>query len=180
VTEASIFVVDDSCEDRVSAIADEIGQSVTVQEFVPGPEICVSVFALPDHVVAPPIEAVLAKAPGDPNAVTTIDDNLRRGAVLRRRYAGSLEVVERLVRDASAAFDVLELQSFARMDFRVEDNRRVWITDVGVSPGLAPDNSAFSSVAELGFDYPSFLRIVVAATLASRGLLVLTPEFDGR
>jgi len=72
---------------------------------------------------------------------------------------------------AAISPDVLELRAFARMDFRVDDHGRAWLTDVGVSPGLAPDNSAFSSVFELGFDYPSFLRLVGAATLGSRGLL---------
>ncbi len=85
VTEESIFVVDDTCEERVAAIAEEIGQSATVQEFVAGPEVCVPVFSCPEMVVTPPIEAILTKAPGDGEAVTTIDDNLRHDGVRRRR-----------------------------------------------------------------------------------------------
>jgi D-alanine-D-alanine ligase len=171
VTDGSVFVVDDACEDHVSTIAREIGQSVTVQEFVPGPEICVPIFACPDRVVTPPIEAVLTKAPGDPGAVTTVDDNLQDEGIIRRRYTHPPDVVQRLRESTAAAFDVLELGAFARMDFRVDADGDGWLTDVGVSPGLGQGNSAFSSLAELGFDYASFIRIVVAATLGSRGLL---------
>ena len=171
MTEESIFVVDDTCEERVAAIAEEIGQSATVQEFVAGPEVCVPVFSCPEMVVTPPIEAILTKAPGDGEAVTTIDDNLRHDGVRRRRYEGSPETMKQLYENAARAFDVLELQAFGRIDFRIDSDGRAWVTDVGVSPGLGVDNSAFSSVAELGLDHPRFLRLVVAATLGSRGLL---------
>jgi D-alanine-D-alanine ligase len=171
VHESSVFVVDDECEARAVAIADEIGQPVTIQEFIAGPEVCVSVFSCPEVMVAPPIEAVLTKAPGNPAAITTVDDNLQKGAVSRRRFAGTPELLEQIRESTLAAFDILELEAFARIDFRVDSEGLAWLTDVGVSPGLAEGNSAFSATAELGFDYPEFLRIVIAATLASRGLL---------
>lgn len=171
VTEDSIFVVDDSTVARVAAIAHAIGQAVTVQQFVSGPEICVPVLAIPDRVVTPPVEVVLAKAPGDADAVMTIDDNLEQAAVDYCRFAGSPAVEAQLRASSLGAFEMLELQAFARVDFRVDSGGTAWVTDVGVSPGLSTAGSAFASLAELGFDHPSFLRVVVAATLASRGLL---------
>jgi D-alanine-D-alanine ligase len=171
VTDDSIFTTDASCEERVAAIADAIGQPVTVQEFVSGPEICVPVFADPEHVVTPPVEAVLAKAPGDANAVMTIDDNLLNEGVTYRRFHHDAEVEQRMLTAAVAAFEILELEGFARIDFRVDDTGTPWVIDVGVSPGLSMGSSAFSSVAELGLEHATFLRAVVAATLASRGLL---------
>ncbi len=171
VTDRSIFVVDDSCDERTADIANEIGQAATVQEFIVGSEICVPVYSCPHRIVTPPIEVILAKAPDDASAVTTIDDNLMHGGVIHKRYEGSLATQRRLCEFATAAFDLLELQGFGRMDFRLDERDLPWITDVGVSPGLSTENSAFRSIAELGFDYNSFLRIIVAATLASRGLL---------
>jgi D-alanine-D-alanine ligase len=171
VSEDSIFSVDDSSDERVATIAGEIGQPVTVQEFVSGPEICVPVLAVPQRVVTPPVEVVLAKAPGDADAVMTIEDNLRDAAVSYRRYEGSPEVLKELVTTALDTFHILQLQSFARIDFRLDESGRAWVIDVGVSPGLSKASSAFSSLSDLGFDHPAFLRTVVAATLATRGLL---------
>jgi D-alanine-D-alanine ligase-like ATP-grasp enzyme len=70
-----------------------------------------------------------------------------------------------------SAFEALELSSFGRIDFRVDASGMPHIIDVGVSPGLGTGGSAFASVSALGVSYPDFLRAVVAASLASLGLL---------
>lgn len=171
VTESSVFVVDDTCAARVQAIESGIGQPVTVQEFIAGPEVCVPVLSSPEPITTPPVEAVLTKAPNDPDAVTTIDDNLDHVKIRRKVYSAPDEVIEELSTLAIQAFDVLELRGFARMDFRIDSDGRPWLTDVGVSPGLARENSAFTSAEALGFDYPAFLRMVVAASLAAVGRL---------
>lgn len=165
VTDTSVFTVDDRCEDRVRQVAERIGQSATVQQFVSGPEVCVSVFSGGELLVPPPIEAILTKSPRDGDAVTTIDDNLQAGGVLRERYRGTEETLGRLVDASKKSFDLLELDGFARIDFRVDSAGDPWVTDVGVSPGLAPGGSSFNAVAELGFSYPEFLRLVVGANL---------------
>ncbi len=172
VTEDSVFVVDDSCEGRVAATAAEIGQAVTVQEFVSGREICVPVVAQPERLVTPPVEAILAKAPGDADAVMTIEDNLRNGGIAYEPFAGSPALMQQLRSDAVRAFETLELDAFARIDFRIDSGGSARVIDVGVSPGIGTGSSAFRSFSALGFDYPGFLRAVVAATLASRGLLL--------
>lgn len=171
VTEDSVFVVDESCERRVAAIAESIGQPVTVQEFISGPEVCVPVIACPERVVSPPMQAILAKAPRDGDAVMTIDDNLTHKGVSHQRFSGPTAIIAGLERAAVRAFDVLELSAFARIDFRIDDQGHPWITDVGVSPGISSKSSAFRSLAELGFDHWGFLRVVVGATLSERGLL---------
>ena len=170
VTEDSVFAVDDTCEERVSVIAREIGQPVTVQEFVSGREVCVPIIACPDKAVAPPVEAILAKAPGDPDAVMTIEDNLLDRGVTYRPIEGG-QALERLRATTAAVFEILQLEAFARVDFRVRDGDDPWLIDVGVSPGLSRGSSAYSSMAELGFDHASFLRLVVAATLATHNVL---------
>lgn len=171
VTDDSVFTVGSDCDERVDAIAKDIGQAVTVQQFISGTEVCVPVFATPAQFTTPPVESILARAPQDPDAVVTIGDNLRSGAVTYSPYSSTPDVMQRLQRMAIDAFDVLELTAFARIDFRVADDGGAWVIDVGVSPGLGTGSSGARSLAELGFDHPAYLRLAVAATLASRGLL---------
>lgn len=171
VTEESVFVVDDHCERHVFEIAENIGQPVTVQTFISGREACATVLSCPERLVLPVVEQVLAKAPGDPDAVMTIDDNLADGAVSYPRFDGPIELVDDIARCAVEVFDVLQLQAFGRIDFRLDADDRPWVTDVAVSPGLSLSSSAFSSMAELGIDHPTFLRTVVAATLGARAAL---------
>jgi D-alanine-D-alanine ligase len=171
VTDASIFHVDDSCDERVQRIANEIGQPVTVQQFISGTEVGVTVFSCPDLFIAPPVMTVLTKAPADADAVMTVFDNFDPDAVSMEPFDAPASVLEELFESAARAFDTLELGAFARFDFRVDAEERTWLTDVGVSPGISRTSQAFVSLAELGFDHPSFLRAVVATTLAAQGRL---------
>lgn len=170
VTEESVFSVDDSCTSRVAAIAAQIGQAVTVQQFISGREVCVPVYAVPERFTTPAVEAILAKAPGDPEAIMTIDDNLARGGVTYRPYVNG-QISDELARLAVLAFESLELDGFGRIDFRVDAAERPYIFDVGVSPGLSTGSSAFASLASWGISHGEFLRLVVASSLASHGLL---------
>jgi D-alanine-D-alanine ligase len=171
VTDASIFLVDETCDERVAAIASEIGQPVTVQEFISGPEVGVTVFSCPELNIPPPMKTILTKAPGDPDAVMTVYDNLEEKGIELERYHGPPRVMQELFHNAARAFDVLELGAFARFDFRIDTDDRTWLTDVGVSPGISEKDAAFLSIAELGFEHPRFLRAVVATTLAAHGQL---------
>lgn len=167
----SVFVIDETRDDRVRELAERIGQAVTVQEFVAGREIYVPVFACPDLVVAPPVQALIARASGDPEAVVMIEDILTEDGVAHPVFDGDAALMARLPTDAAEAFDALELGCFARLDFKVDAGSRTWLFDVAVSPGIGGRSSAYRSVAHLGFDYPEFLRLVAGVTLAAEGLL---------
>ncbi len=171
VSADSVFVVDDTRDDRVREISDRIGQAVTVQEFVAGLEIYVPVFACPDLVVAPPVQALVARASGDPEAVVTIDDILTHGGISHPLFNGDAAVRDRLQQDAVDVFEALELGCFARLDFKVDSGDQPWLFDVAVSPGIGRRSAAYRSLNYLDFGYPEFLRLVAGATLAAEGLL---------
>jgi D-alanine-D-alanine ligase len=171
VTIDSVFFVDDTTEDRLEGLAADLGQPVTVQEFISGAEVCVPVISSPDRLVAPPLEAVVERAPHDPEAIMTVDDNLDPHGVSHVLYDGPPAVVERITHTTLAVFEALQLQGLSRVDFRVDARGRAYAFDVAVSPGIGRKSSAFLSLAALGFDHSAFLRAVVAATLGSEGLL---------
>lgn len=171
VTDDSVFIVDEFCDGRVSEIAEGIGQAVTVQEFISGPEVYVPVFSCPEIVTSPPVESVLTRAPGDSNAVVTVDDNLDDDAIAYRRFDGGEELNGRLRSSAGQIFNALELQGLARIDFRIDAEGRPWVFDIAISPGLEARGSTAESLAGYEFEYPEFVRLVIAATLATRGLL---------
>jgi len=168
VTDDSVFIVDDTCTQRAADIAHEIGQAVTVQEFIAGSEVCVPVLDAGERLATPPVEAVLAKAPRDPEAVMTIDDNLADGGVTYVSVEDQA-LAERLRSLAVRAFEGLELGGLGRVDFRVGAEGNPYVFDIGVSPGLSTGSSAFASFEELGFDHPDFLRAVVGGGLLERG-----------
>ena len=171
VREDSVFVVGDDCESRLRVVAEEIGQPVTVSQFIAGEEIYVTVLACPSIVVPPPLRAVLHKAPGDPNAIMTIDDNLDAAAVSYERLEADPGRLAELRRLAVRVFEVTQMRGMGRIDFRLDEGGVPWVIDAAVSPGLERGGSAHGAFAELGFDHAGFMRAVIAANLADRGLL---------
>lgn len=171
VTPESVFIVDSSCDARVAAIADEIGQAVTVQEFVAGMEVSVPVISCPERHILPPLQQSLERAPGDPMAFTTVEDSMRRGALSFAQLEGPASLLAELRKGASWISKALRIRGLGRIDFRVDDRDRPWVTDVAVEPGWSPAGSAFASFAELDVDYPSFLRMIIGITLAGAEVL---------
>jgi D-alanine-D-alanine ligase len=167
----SVFVVDNTCDDRVREIAERIGQAVTVQEFIGGREVSVPLFACPHLVVGPPVQALLARAPVDPDAIVTIDDHLAEDGVSYPQFDSDTALTAQLQQDTVGAFDALELEHFARLDFRVDASDCPWLFDVAVSPGISRQSAAYSSLSHLDLAYPEFLRVVIGATLAADGLI---------
>ena len=171
VTPTSVFTVDDLCTERVSTISEAIGQAVVVQEFISGLEVYVPVLSCPELVAAPPVESILKRGPHDHDAFVTIDDNLSEDSLSYRRFDSSDTVQERLCREAKQIFGLLQMEGLGRIDFRVDAKGQPWVIDVAISPGMEVGGSASKSLAEFGFEHPSFIRLAVAASLATRGLL---------
>lgn len=171
VTDRSVFVVDATVDARVAEISEQIGQPVTVQKFIAGREVYIPVWSCPERIISPPIEAVADRAPDDPAAVMTIDDSIRPGGVRYRPFDGPDELIERLAETAIGVVDAFDLCGLSRIDVRVDAQERIWVFDIAVDPGLAVENSLFTSAAEFGFQHEPFLRAVVAATLCAKGLL---------
>lgn len=163
--------VGDTFEAEVAALADMIGQGVCVQEFVAGAEVCVPAFEVDGWLCSPPVRVILKRSPHDDEAVMTFRDNLEPNAVAYESFHLTPSRLLELERVTAAACVALELSGFARIDYRIDASGQPWVIDVGVSPGVGMASSAFASLAELGFDYGSFVRVVIAASLASAGAI---------
>lgn len=166
VTEDSVFVVDGRVDDRVAAIAESIGQSVTVQRFVAGREVCVPIVSCPGPELAPPVEQVLAKAPRDAEAFFTIGDNLDASAVSYVPYSCDEPTWQQMRETSFATFDHLQMRGIGRMDFRVDEDGVPWLTDVAISPSWDHESSIFASLSQLGLSYEAFLRVLVASAIS--------------
>jgi D-alanine-D-alanine ligase len=168
VTDASVFIVGDDLDDRVAAISESIGQSVTVQRFVAGREVCVPIVSCPVPEVAPPVEQVLAKAPRDAEAFFTIGDNLDAAAVSYVPFSCDEDTWEQMRATSHSTFEHLQMRGVGRMDFRVDATGMPWLTDVAISPSWDRASSIFASLSQLGLDYDAFLRVLLASAISTR------------
>lgn len=170
VTDESVFIVDESCTDRVAAAAERVGQPMAVQEFIAGQEIYVPVMSCPRPIACTPVELILKHASDHGDTFMTIDDVLADEGSYRP-LVGESEIIDRLQLEAREVVNVLDLRGLSRIDFRIDENGTPWVFDIAISPGVGAEGAAFTSLAQCGFDYPAFIRLVIATTLGAHGLL---------
>ncbi len=171
VTGESVFRVDDTVDRRVAAIADSIGQAVTLQRFVAGREVCVPVIATPQIRVLSPIEQILTKAPREPESILTIFDNLEDNGFSYVTFDGPEHVASQMRATTAEVFRIFQQRALGRMDFRIDDLGRPWLTDVAIMPALDRHSSMFEAFKALGLDHGQFLRAALATSLACQGLI---------
>ena len=174
VTDDSVFYVDEHTEPRLRVLAESIGQLVTVQAFIPGAEVCVPVLSSTRIFVAPPVEAVIPRAP-HPDGIMTLADTTRPDGYLHRKFSGPEPLMAALAATAKRVFTLLELRGLARFDFRVDRNGVPWLFDVAIEPGISEGGSAYRSFSLLGLDHRAFLRVALGASLVDWGLLSPQP-----
>jgi D-alanine-D-alanine ligase len=170
VTDDSVFHVDEHTESRLRTLAASIGQLVTVQAFIPGAEVCVPVLSSTRIFVAPPVEAVIPRAP-HPDGIMTLADTMRPDGYSHRKFSGPEPLMATLAATAKRVFTLLELRGLARFDFRVDRNEVPWLFDVAIEPGISEGGSAYRSFSLLGLDHRAFLRVALGASLVDWGLL---------
>jgi len=171
VTDDSVFHVDNRTEQRLTRIAESIGQAVTMQKFIAGREVCVPLVEVPDLRALAPIEQVLTKAPGDPNSILTIHDNLAANGFDYIPFDGPAEVAEQMQATAKSVFRIFQQRSIGRMDFRIDQLGRPFLTDAAIMPALDKESSMYEACRGLGLTHSQFLRAVLATSLLSRGLI---------
>ena len=69
---------------------------------------------------------------------------------------------------ALAAWDLLELNGYARVDFRVDRSGRPWILEVNVNPCLSPDAGFAAAAERAGMGFDALIDRIVSTTLARR------------
>ena len=172
VTDTSVFVVDQTIDDRVRDISEHIGQSVSVQVFEAGAELCAPVITASPHVLAPPVVGTfLKRRPNDPEAVMTIDDNLAAGGVKHFPYDAPDQVCRNAAELAAKCCRALGISGLGRVDMRLTKDEQLFAFDVGVSPGITAKGSSAAAFMSLGYSYDDFVRIVFGSNLVDCGLI---------
>ncbi len=144
-------------------------EPVIVQKFIDGYEIEVPVLSNRKKIlVLPPIglkfnnKIVLDDAYFD---YDTIYDN-GYGTVLFENI--NKEISDRLINIAYKAIEVLQLQGYFRVDFRVDKSGNPYIIDINNDPTLNEEGSYQCSFKALNFDLKDVLAIIIGNALINQ------------
>lgn len=170
--QGAVGTINPAFEAMLATRSEALGQPMVVQAFVEGREF-----------EAPVVRVGAAPTVLGP-AIVTVGGTDRLGrrildydAVARDDYAyamplaGDRETVAEVARVAAAAYDVLGLSGFARVDFRIDDAGRAFVIDVATSPHLVWHSSYARVFAAEGWRHGDMLACMVAVNAARLGWL---------
>lgn len=148
-------------------------QDMLVEEYIPGREFTVGILGNgEDTHVFPPMEIIYLDKENPYNIYSfTVKQNYEKLIRYKSPADISMQTEAEMVRTAHKVYDVLGCCDFARMDFRLAPDGKLYFIEINPLPGLAPGYSDFPMLAEMnGMDYTTLVRGVLTAALKRHGL----------
>lgn len=150
------------------------GGSVLAEEFVHGREFTVGLLGNGKSILAfPPMEIVYHDSPISGYNVYnyTVKKEYEKYVSYRCPAEITPELEETLIRLSKKAFLALGCRDFARADFRIDEQGRVFFIEINPLPGLAPHYSDYPMLAEFcGVAYDDLVGSVLRAGAVRSGV----------
>ena len=130
---------------------------VVVEEFVKGTEYTVAVV---DGEAYPVVQIIPLEGFYD------YENKYKPGAVQENCPAPiSEELTRRLQKYAVRGYHALELESYARLDFIVTEDEKIYCLEANTLPGMTPTSLIPQEAAVLGMDYPSLCEELIRVSM---------------
>ena len=173
---AQASVVEDAArlKERVAFMHEQIGSDALVEEFIEGRELYVGVMGNARLTRLPVWEMVFGTMPDSLAAIATRKVKWDKG--YQSKYGISTRAAEdlppavlgQLDKLSRRIFQVLGLSGYARMDFRVTADGRVYALEANANPNLEATEDFAESGRAAGISYPELLERQMALGLSYR------------
>lgn len=138
-----------------------MGSEVLAQEFVAGREVSVSLWGNQTPVALPPWELHLPSLDSVATSKVKFESGYRKAKGIRaRRYKGAASESMKMM--AAKLYGALDMNGYARFDFRVCPRRGPFLIDVNANPNLARDEDFACSARATGWTYLDVIRRILA------------------
>ncbi len=167
IAQASVVMNDEQLGQRATFIHDTIGTPALVEQFVDGREFYVGVLGNHRLRVFPVWEMSFDQMAGDNWRIATervksnVDYQKRHG--IDTAEANLPEgVASQIQHLAKRTFRALELSGYARIDFRMDGEGRVYVLEANPNPQVAKDEDFARSAARVKVSYSRLLERIMA------------------
>jgi D-alanine-D-alanine ligase len=167
ISQSSVVRDDAMMVERIEYVHDSLGTDAIVEEFIEGRELYVGVLGNDRLETFPVWELRLDNLPeGAPFLATEKvkwDRKYQKSAGVHTGPATDLsdETRARFPRIARRAFRALEQSGYARMDFRMDKDGRIFLIESNPNPDLSFGEDFAESVEHAGVEYPQLLQRIV-------------------
>lgn len=171
IAQASVVSSDEKLAERVAFVHESIGTAAIVEQYVDGREIYAGVIGNRRLITLPIWEIRFDKLPADAHAIATrkakfdLDYQKSRGIEI----GPARELGEELTRTINAVskriYRHLDLSGYARLDFRLADDGRLYLLEANPNPDISEDEELASAALAAGMSYVSLIQKLLSLGL---------------
>ncbi|GJL64864.1 MAG: D-alanine--D-alanine ligase [Nitrospirales bacterium] len=167
ISQASIVDDAEKLEERVKFIHDSIGSSAIVEQFIEGRELYVGVLGNKRLQVFPVWELILKNLPDDVHRVATqrvkwsVKYQKKYGITSQEAKGLSKTMAGKIQRLAKKAYGILGLNGYARLDFRLASDGKLYFLEANPNAQIAFGEDLAESAERAGLSYENLLQRVL-------------------
>jgi len=170
ISQASVVENEDQLARRVSFIHEKLGTAAIVEQFIDGRELYVGVVGNERLEVFPVWEMSFDRMPENRWKIAT--ERVKWSTQYQKKYGIMTDPArvdpahaERIQRIAKRAYRALDLNGYARIDFRMDDDGRVYVLEANPNPNLAYGEDFAESAEVAGLPYERLLDRIITLGL---------------
>ena len=167
ISKASVVRDDEALATRVQFIHERIGTDAIVEQFIPGREIYVGVLGNDRLVALPPRELIVDELePGeDLIATESLKHNIHYQNKHGVRISGANRLPEgmakTLERVSKRIYRMLSLEGYARIDYRLSNDGKLYFLEANPNPELANFEELAHAAAKAGLSYEMLIQRIL-------------------
>jgi D-alanine-D-alanine ligase len=171
ISQASVVDTDDKLAERVKFIHERIGTAAIAEQYIEGREIYVGVVGNERLLVLPIWELQFKNMPQGDWLIATekvkhdTGYQERRGILHGPAKDLTPELALRIQRLAKRIYRALELDGYARIDFRLAADGTPYFLEANPNPEIAENEEFATAARHVGIGYPDLLHRIVALGL---------------
>ena len=170
ISQASVVENSEQLGRRVSFIHEKLGTAAIVEQFVDGRELYVGVLGNERLEVLPVWEMSFAQMADNRWKIATervkwSTQYQKKHGIMTDRAALDAAATDRIQRIAKRTYRALDLNGYARIDLRMDDDGRVYVLEANPNPNLAYGEDFAESAEASGIGYERLLDRLIALGL---------------
>jgi D-alanine-D-alanine ligase len=166
ISQASVVEDEDQLARRVQFIHDTLGTAAIVEQFVDGRELYVGVLGNERLDVLPVWEMSFAQMPENRWRIATerVKWNTqyqKKNGIMTNAAKLDAEAADQIQRIAKRAYRALDLNGYARIDLRMDEQGRAYVLEANPNPNLAYGEDFAESAEVNGVSYEKLLERII-------------------
>jgi D-alanine-D-alanine ligase len=165
IAKASLVHDDEKLRERVAFVHENVGTDAIVEQFIPGREVYVGVLGNERLQILPPQELVIGKGADGPLIATEkvkhdpIYQKRKDVKVVRAELGEALE--KRLLRLSKRVYRTLDLEGYARIDYRIDKAGEPFCLEANPNPEIARYEEMAQAAEMAGISYEALLQKIL-------------------